>query len=111
VRRGTDDDADAVGRLLHDFNREFGEPTPPPSELADRIRLLLGDGDTLVLLAGPGPDGIAVLRFRRLWGADTMEIGVDAPDAAARSLYESLGFTNRVGGPGGPVMFVYEREL
>ena len=149
MRRGTDDDADAVGRLLHDFNREFGEPTPPPSELADRIRLLLGDGDTLVLLAGPGPDGIAVLRFRRaiwstgsecylaelyvvphlrrlgigralmvvalhearLWGADTMEIGVDAPDAAARSLYESLGFTNRVGGPGGPVMFVYEREL
>ena len=44
-------------------------------------------------------------------GADTMEIGVDEPDLAARSLYESLGFTNRVGGAEGAVMFVYEREL
>jgi ribosomal protein S18 acetylase RimI-like enzyme len=44
-------------------------------------------------------------------GADTMEIGVDEPDQAARSLYESLGFTNRVGGRDGPVMYVYEREL
>ena len=32
-------------------------------------------------------------------------------DLAARRLYESLGFTNRTGGPDGPLMYVYEREL
>ena len=40
-----------------------------------------------------------------------MDIGVDEPDGAARSLYESLGFSNRTGGRDGPVMYVYEREL
>ena len=44
-------------------------------------------------------------------GADTMDIGVDEPDLAARQLYESLGFTNRTGGPDGPLMYVYERDL
>ena len=111
--------------------------------------ILLERGDTLVLLAGEGPDGLAVLRFRMaIWsngyecylaelyvvpklrrtgigralmdgalrearqrGADTMDIGVDEPDEAARSLYESLGFSNRIGGPDGPVMYVYERDL
>jgi GNAT superfamily N-acetyltransferase len=43
-------------------------------------------------------------------GADTMDIGVDEPDLAARRLYESLGFTNR-SGPDGPLMYVYERDL
>lgn len=47
--------------------------------------------------------------YRR--GADTMDIGVDEPDLVARNLYESLGFTNRVGGAEGAVMYVYEREL
>ena len=149
VRPAALDDAGAVGRLLYDFNREFDEPTPEPAALADRIRQLLDGGDTLVLLAGDGPDGLAVLRFRAaIWstglesylaelyvtpakrgeglgralmeaalreardrGADTMDIGVDEPDHAARNLYESLGFTNCTGGPEGPLMFVYEREL
>ena len=148
VRRAGLDDAAVVGRLLYDFNREFEEPTPEPSALAERIRQLLKDGDTLVLLAGDGPDGLAVLRFRAaIWstglecylaelyvapasrgqglgralmeaalrqardrGADTMDIGVDEPDLAARRLYESLGFTNRAGDDGS-VMYVYEREL
>lgn len=79
VRLAGRDDADAIGRLLHAFNREFDEPTPAPSTLAERIRQLLDGGDTLVLLAGDGPtgptgptgpdgppepDGLAVLRFR-----------------------------------------------
>jgi ribosomal protein S18 acetylase RimI-like enzyme len=143
------DDAGAVGQLLYDFNREFDEPTPAPTALADRMRQLLKSGDTVVVLAGDGPDGLAVLRLRAaIWstglecylaelyvtparrgqglgralmeaalgearkrGADTMDIGVDEPDLAARHLYESLGFTNRAGGAEGPVMFVYEREL
>ena len=57
-------DVEAIGRLLHDFNREFGEPTPSPDALAERLRLLLDHGDTAALLAGDGPGGLAVLRFR-----------------------------------------------
>jgi ribosomal protein S18 acetylase RimI-like enzyme len=149
VRLADADDAAAIGRLLYDFNREFDEPTPEPSALAERLRQLIEGGDTLVLLGGDGPDGLAVLRLRaaiwsaglecylaelyvapasrgqglgralmeaalsqaRLRGADSMDIGVDEPDLAARRLYESLGFTNRAGGAGGPLMYVYEREL
>ncbi len=148
VRRASRDDADAIGRLLHAFNREFGEPAPEPAALAERMLQLLDGGDTLVLLAGDGPDGLAVLRFREaIWstglecylaelyvipprrgqglgralmeaalseardrGADSMDIGVDEPDLPARSLYESLGFSNRSGGDG-PLMYVYERDL
>jgi GNAT superfamily N-acetyltransferase len=63
-------DARSAGQLLYDFNLEFDEPTPTPSALAERIQLLLDDGDTLVLLAGNGPDGVAVLRFRRsIWSS------------------------------------------
>ncbi|MGP0050954.1 MAG: GNAT family N-acetyltransferase, partial [Solirubrobacteraceae bacterium] len=149
VRRATDIDMAAAGRLLHDFNREFGEPTPPPEVLADRLRRLAAGGDTVVLLAGQDPVGVAVLRLRgAIWssglecylaelyvtpeqrgrgvgralieaavrearehGADTMDIGVDEPDLVARRLYESIGFTNRTGGPDGPLMYVYERDL
>src|SRR5437763_12752086 len=113
------------------------------------MRRLLDDGGTLVLLAGDGPDGLAVLCLRAaIWsaglecylaelyvaparrgqglgralmeaalreartrGADTMDIGVDEPDLAARHLYESLGFTNRTSEADGSVMFVDEREL
>lgn len=64
VRDATPADAEAVGRLLHDFNSEFGEPTPGPAALAKRIAELVAGGDTAVLLAGDGPDGVAVLRFR-----------------------------------------------
>ncbi len=53
----------------------------------------------------------AALQEARDRGADTMDIGVDEPDLAARKLYESLGFTNRVGGEKSAVMYVYEREL
>jgi ribosomal protein S18 acetylase RimI-like enzyme len=64
IRRAEPADAQVVGQLLHDFNREFDEPTPGPAVLADRIRDLLSGGDTLVLLAGTDPDGLVVLRFR-----------------------------------------------
>jgi ribosomal protein S18 acetylase RimI-like enzyme len=63
VRRAGPDDAEAIGQLLYEFNTEYEEPTPPPEALAERFRELLA-GDTVVLLAGSGPDGIAVMRFR-----------------------------------------------
>jgi ribosomal protein S18 acetylase RimI-like enzyme len=64
VRRGEVADAEAIGRLLHEFNSEFDEPTPGPLLLAERVRELLPGGEITVLLGGAGPDGIAVLRFR-----------------------------------------------
>jgi ribosomal protein S18 acetylase RimI-like enzyme len=73
VRRATADDAEAVGRLLDDFNREFDEPTPGADVLARRVRLLLDHGDTIVLVAGEGPDGLAVLRFRPAIWAEALE--------------------------------------
>jgi ribosomal protein S18 acetylase RimI-like enzyme len=149
VRRAQQADADAIGRLLHDFNSEFDEATPGPVQLAERVRQLLADGEITVLLAGTGPDGLAVLRFRPgIWtqalecylaelyvvpdrrgqglgralmesaielarekGADYMDLGTAEDDVAARSLYESLGFSNRGGRPDGPLNYFYEREL
>jgi ribosomal protein S18 acetylase RimI-like enzyme len=149
VRIGRPADAEIVGALLHDFNTEFGDPTPGASRLAERVKQLLTEGHTTVLLGGPGPDGLAVLRFRpAIWtdalecylaelyvvpdqrghglgralmlaaieharrqGADHMELGTGEADVAARSLYESLGFSNREGKPDGPLNYFYEREL
>jgi ribosomal protein S18 acetylase RimI-like enzyme len=47
----------------------------------------------------------------RQLGADFMDLGTSEDDVAARALYESLGFTNREGGPAGPLNFCYERDL
>jgi ribosomal protein S18 acetylase RimI-like enzyme len=70
VRRADSDDAAVIGRLLHDFNREFDEPTPAPGALAERLRQLIEGGETVVLLTGDGPDGLAVLRFRAaIWSS------------------------------------------
>ena len=65
IRQARRADAGAIGRLLHDFNTEYDDYTPGPEKLATRIAELIGEGDTKVLLAGEGPDGVAVLRFRR----------------------------------------------
>ena len=63
VRGARPGDADMIGRLLHEFNDEYGEPTPGPRALAKRARGLLERGEVSVLLAGAAPDGLAVLRF------------------------------------------------
>jgi len=73
VRRATVADAAVIGRMLHDFNTEYDDPTPGPDRLAERIRQLLDGGDTAVLLAGAGPDGLAVLRFRPALWSEALE--------------------------------------
>lgn len=52
----------------------------------------------------------SAIDLARVRGADTIDLATSEDDVAARALYESMGFTNREG-PGGPLMFVYEREL
>jgi ribosomal protein S18 acetylase RimI-like enzyme len=70
IRPAGDGDLAAVGRLLDDFNREYDEPSPGPERIAARLGELLTGGDTAVLIAGRGPDGLALLRFRpSLWSA------------------------------------------
>ena len=57
----------AAGRLLHDFNTEYDDPSPGPDALAARLEVLVADGSTEVLLLG-NAEGVAVLRFRpSLW--------------------------------------------
>jgi GNAT superfamily N-acetyltransferase len=68
VRRAGPEDAETIGRLLHDFNSEFGDFTPGPEFLGRRIRALLESGAITVVLGGEGPDGLALMRFRpSLW--------------------------------------------
>jgi ribosomal protein S18 acetylase RimI-like enzyme len=93
VRRAGLDDVAVIGRLLHDFNTEYDEPTPPPEALAERFRELLA-GDTVVLLGGSGPDGIAVLRLRpAIWTTELecylAELYV-VPDKRGRGLGRAL---------------------
>jgi ribosomal protein S18 acetylase RimI-like enzyme len=149
IRQATTGDAAAIARLLHDFNLEFTEPSPGVEALSEKVRSLLEAGEITVLLAGDGPDGLALLRFRpALWsqgleaylqelyvvpdlrgqgigrelmertlelagekGADGIDLNTGETDTAARGLYESMGFTNREGGPDGPSMLFYEREI
>ena len=53
----------------------------------------------------------AALEHARARGADRMELNTSVADTAAVNLYESSGFTNREGGPNGPRMLYYERDL
>lgn len=149
IRRAGGDDAADIARLLHDFNIEYSEPTPGVEKLAKTLGRLLEEDEITVLLAGEGPHGLAVLRFRPgIWsagleaylqelyvvpplrgrgigrslltaaielsrerGADGIDLNTGETDAAARGLYESMGFSNREGGPDGPLMLFYEREI
>ncbi len=80
VRRAEVTDAAEIARLLHDFNTEFSDPTPEVEALTERIRRLLEDGEVTVLLAGEGPDGLALFRLRpSLW--------VEGLDAYLEELY------------------------
>ncbi|CUR55806.1 putative GCN5-related N-acetyltransferase [metagenome] len=54
-------------RLLHDFNLEYDEPSPPPDELAARLTTLIESGQLTVLLARTAdthdPVGVAAFRL------------------------------------------------
>jgi len=133
----TDDGAVAVAaRLLHDFNVEYGEPTPPPRELAERlVELIAGDHVTVLRLQpslwsrtreaylaelyvvpdrrgrGHGRELLSeCLQVARARGATYALVVTSEQDRSAQRLYEAAGF-RRTEGEGGPVMLAYERDL
>ncbi len=53
----------------------------------------------------------AAMQRARERGAAHIDLATSEGDVAARALYESAGFTNREGGPKGPRMLYYERDL
>ena len=80
VHVASEAEAPQAARLLHDFNTEFGDPTPGPAVLAKRLEELIAAGEATVLLGGSGPDGVAVFRLRRA-------IFVEGLDAYLEELY------------------------
>ena len=57
---GSGGDGVAAAQLLYDFNVEYGEPAPPPQELAARLAELIGGSHVTVLLARERETGAAV---------------------------------------------------
>lgn len=56
--------------MMHDFNEEYGDPSPGPEWLASRLSALLRL-DTAVVLAEAPAVGFGLLRFRpALWSAN-----------------------------------------
>jgi GNAT superfamily N-acetyltransferase len=80
VRIARPKDAAAVAALLHDFNVEFDTPTPGAGVLARRLDTLLRGRDTIALLAGEPPTGLALVTLRpNVW--------YDGPVALLDELY------------------------
>jgi ribosomal protein S18 acetylase RimI-like enzyme len=88
VRRGEAVDAAGIARLLHDFNTEYDEPTPAVAWLTSTVARLLAAGEIVVLLAGEGPDGLALFRLRpALWS--------EGSEAYLQELYVVPGLRGR----------------
>jgi ribosomal protein S18 acetylase RimI-like enzyme len=94
VRRAEVADAEAVGRLLHDFNTEYDDYTPGPEAMGKRIRQLLESGDVTVLLAGDAPEGLALLRFRPSLWSESLDCYLEelyvVPELRGRGLGQAL---------------------
>lgn len=79
VRRAVPADAPAVAQMLHDFNSEYEDVTPPVHELEPRVEKMIESGEMIVILA-EGALGFGQLRFRpSVWD--------DKPDAYLEELY------------------------
>jgi GNAT superfamily N-acetyltransferase len=71
-RLATAEDASEIARLLHDFNSEYGSPSPGVEVLAPRLRALLAGDQTFAVIAGqpPAPSAVALVTLRpNVWYA------------------------------------------
>jgi ribosomal protein S18 acetylase RimI-like enzyme len=106
VRRASPADAEAVAKLLHDFQKEYDEPTPGVPVLAQRYEKLLRSGEMIVLLVEDGPDGFAQLRFRPTVYSDGLDAYLEElyvvpsrrGQGLGRALLESAMDTSRAEG-------------
>ena len=67
---GSSDGLAAAAQLLHDFNLEYDEPSPPPEEIAARLAQLIEQDQVVVLVARADgePVGVAAMRVQpSLW--------------------------------------------
>ncbi len=80
VRAATPADAPAIAPLLHDFNVEFGDPSPGPEVVAGRLAAMIGRDDFVALVAGDPPEGLALIHFRPV-------VWEEAPVALLDELY------------------------
>lgn len=94
------DAAEAAG-LLHDFNVEFGTPTPGVDVIAGRLASLLGGSSTFAVLAGRPAVAIALVTLRpNVW--------FDGPVALLDELYVRPDLRGQ--GIGSAVMGALESE-
>lgn len=92
-------DRTIVADLLHDFNTEFGAPSPGPEVLAGRLETLLGGGSTLAIVAGEPAIGLALVTMRT-------NVWFDGPVALLDELYVAPPFRGR--GIGSSIMKAVE---
>jgi len=93
-RRAGVGDAAAIARLLHDFNTEYSTPTPGTVTLERNARRLIEAGEMTVLLAGEGPDGLALFRLRPSVWSGALDAYLEelyvVPDARRRGIGRAL---------------------
>jgi ribosomal protein S18 acetylase RimI-like enzyme len=85
-----------------------------PSVYADGLEAYLAELYVVPARRGQGLGRAlleAAMEVSREHGAHRIDLNTGETDTAARALYESAGFTNREGGPDGPRMLYYERDL
>ncbi len=69
-RLATADDARDLSVLLHDFNNEFGTPSPGVEALAARLAALLAADSTFAIVAGSPAVAVALVTLRtNVWYA------------------------------------------
>jgi ribosomal protein S18 acetylase RimI-like enzyme len=94
IRVAGPEDCAVIGELLDAFNREFDDPTPGPAKLEKRVRELIAGDDTVVVLGGEEPHGLAILRFRRAIWTEGLECYLAelyvAPDRRGEGLGRAL---------------------
>lgn len=102
IRLAGTDDAGTVATLLHDFNTEYGTPTPSVDVLTGRLRRLLAAATTFAALADDPAVGVALVTLRT-------SVWYEGYVATLDELYVAPG--HRGHGLGGRLLVAVEDEV